>query len=447
MKILRLIPALMLLVMISCESGEFNKTLMDRTIRFKGSVSSNEATETLSTRLVNDKWEKGDALGIYMKVSGKEFSTGSLIASNMKYVTNGDGEFEPAKAADELMYPLDNKKVDFVAIHPYKTIGSSHEYNIDIGNQTKQTALDFILSNNATGLNNDDKVVELKFERRMVKVIVNLITNKALEGNAKVTIQNVYKKGVFSLVDNQLVQSSKGNVVMKIDRKKAVAEAIVMPAESVDDICIEVVNGTRGYTFELCDAKSITDLAAGYEYTFNVTLNEDKPELEIDVQATVNNWLKGETEDVSLSQDFDVEYDGSDGNDDAENDIGEPGDGSEEMPYTIEQAQNMMDIEDVWVKGYIVGYYAGTSAGSFVSADEIDFNDVIKDTHIALADSPNETDGEKTFVVELQNKKPKEGLNLVDNPHILQKKVKVYGSIVKYFGVGMKKTKDYEFLD
>lgn len=56
-----------------------------------------------------------------------------------------------------------------------------------------------------------------------------------------------------------------------------------------------------------------------------------------------------------------------------------------------------MGEKDVWVKGYIVGYYSGTSYSSFVN----NADSVTRNTNIALATSTTETDPAKTFPVSL----------------------------------------------
>ncbi len=428
MKILRLIPALLLLVLISCESGQFNQDLLNRTIRFRGSV------ENQNTRLANDKWEKGDAIGIYMKESGRSFTGSTLIASNVRYVTEGDGAFAPAKHAEELRYPLDNKKVDFVAVHPYKSVNAAYEYAINIENQENQTTLDLMLADNATNMGSSDKDVSLNFERMMAKIVVNLSSTGGLESNPRVNIKGINRKGVFSLTDNTISQSSKGDIRMKMNKSTGVAEAIVMPAASVDHIDMEIIHGTKGYNFSLSDAVNIRELSAGYKYELNISLDVKPEGYEVNVSANVNKWKDGASEDVSLDQGFEAEP--------------EPEEGSVGNPYTIEQARNKEGEKNVWVEGYIVGCYIGTNYKSFVNEDEIENVDwdKLKDTNIALAPSPYETEAENTFPVQLPPNEIRDNLNVRDRPSNLGRKIIIYGNIETYFGlIGMKNVKDFQY--
>ncbi|MDK2969894.1 MAG: hypothetical protein PWQ65_1001, partial [Bacteroidota bacterium] len=114
--------------------------------------------------------------------------------------------------------------------------------------------------------------------------------------------------------------------------------------------------------------------------------------------------------------------------------------GSSENPYTIEEAKGNMGEKDVWVKGYIVGYYSGTSYSSFVNNAE----SVTKNTNIALASSATETDPAKTFPVSLSaGSDIKDVLNLQEHPENLSKEILIKGDLESYYGtVGMKTVKN-----
>ena len=140
---------------------------------------------------------------------------------------------------------------------------------------------------------------------------------------------------------------------------------------------------------------------------------------------------------MTLPKDFEDETGGGNTGGETEGDAGEV--------FSIEQARELEGKKDVWVEGYIVGYYTGSKYTSFTN----DLSDIfaIRDTHIALAYSPDEESGENTFAVELPDNKIRDALNLIDNPENLGRKVKVKGNLDKYFGLtGMRATKDYVFL-
>jgi hypothetical protein len=92
----------------------------------------------------------------------------------------------------------------------------------------------------------------------------------------------------------------------------------------------------------------------------------------------------------------------------------------------------------VWVIGYIWGQPASGSSLKSSPAD---------DTNMAIGDSPD-SDGTSFIPVELPKGNIRSELGLASNPEHIGRRVKVYGTIEKYFGVvGVKKVTDYEWAD
>ena len=99
----------------------------------------------------------------------------------------------------------------------------------------------------------------------------------------------------------------------------------------------------------------------------------------------------------------------------------------------------------VWVTGYIVGFVEGQAlaTGAKFTADGCETN-----TNLLLATSADETDVEKCIPVQLPKGDIRTALNLQDNPGNLGKEVKLYGHVLKYFGVpGLKNVTDFKFTD
>ena len=115
--------------------------------------------------------------------------------------------------------------------------------------------------------------------------------------------------------------------------------------------------------------------------------------------------------------------------------------GNTGTPISVADVPSHIGEEDVWVTGYIVGGDL-TTAGKTVKTEGIG-----KNTHLALADRSSTTDKASCLAVELPQGKVRDALNLVDNPGLIGRRVRLKGNLVeKYFGtVGMKGTSDYEF--
>lgn len=423
MKTNHLLLFLMLLFLFSCEGEKIDFSIINRSIRVKARIDG------VKTRVANDTWSEGDVIGIYMITAGEGLSAESVLAKNAKYVTEGDGAFNPVAVAHDVKFPIDGAGVDFIAYYPHGTVSAAFEYSVDVTDQTDQTAIDLLYSNNATGLNKNSTFVDLDFSHQLSKIIVHLgtIDGSALKDVA-VTIKGVDTKGKFSLADKSQTTSGKGNIEMKMSGDGASAEAIVLPAGSLTDATLEIINGEYSYVYDLNSAVNITKFESGYKYIYTIVLDTRSP---LSATTSISGWLDGPGEMATVVKDSKI--------------YRPVGGGTPENPYTVEDARNLSPINGAWVKGYIVGYYSGTTVGSF--SNDLADNGQIKVTSLALAESPVETSGSKTFPVSLPTGEIRENLNLKTHPENLGKEVKLKGNIGPYYGsIGMQNVTAYEFI-
>lgn len=108
---------------------------------------------------------------------------------------------------------------------------------------------------------------------------------------------------------------------------------------------------------------------------------------------------------------------------------------SKENPLTVSQAKTASGNN--YVKGYIVGYIDGqklTEGAKFSVPSSAE-------TEILLAETPDETNPNNVFPVQLPAGDIRNALELSAHPDYLKKEVLLYGSLETYFGVpGMKST-------
>ncbi len=113
-------------------------------------------------------------------------------------------------------------------------------------------------------------------------------------------------------------------------------------------------------------------------------------------------------------------------------------DGSIDKPYTVADIKaGVTNTSGVYVKGFIVGNYNATAP--------ITGGNNFTDTNLALADTPNETDGSMTIPVELTSANSmRTNWGPSNKPYnIAVAQVLVKGNIISYFGVqGIKQSKD-----
>lgn len=137
------------------------------------------------------------------------------------------------------------------------------------------------------------------------------------------------------------------------------------------------------------------------------------------------------------------------------------GEGTLEKPYTVEDIRHKAVIdtktnieEDVWVKGYIVGYINGSSLSDKTAVFSADAPEgVDKDgnpltatvSNLLIADAAQAGTVAEVIPVATEGKGlARADLNLADNPDKLGTQVWLQGNITKYMGVaGLKEVKNY----
>ena len=94
----------------------------------------------------------------------------------------------------------------------------------------------------------------------------------------------------------------------------------------------------------------------------------------------------------------------------------------------------------------VTGYIVGTSEDKKSAYTPIFGTDKASNTNILLADSPDETDGNKCIPVQLPNNDVRTALSIQKHPENIGKKVTLTGEIQKYFQMaGFKNTSAYVF--
>lgn len=106
---------------------------------------------------------------------------------------------------------------------------------------------------------------------------------------------------------------------------------------------------------------------------------------------------------------------------------------------TVSQALSSIGAEEVWVSGYIVGGDLTSSSASFDPP-------FASRTNIVLGPRSSTDDRDVCLSVNLPSGSVRDGLNLVDNPSLLGRKVYIKGDIVEaYYGIpGLKNVVGFE---
>lgn len=427
-KYLPLTIVLISLLVVSCEGDTIDPSILDRNINVSAQINNSKFQSS------GDEWTDGDAIGIYMIKSRKEFTESHILNKNEKYITTGNGVFKPADGVMDIKFPADGSKVDFIAYYPHtKSISSSFEYSVDVSSQKDIKAIDLLYSNNSVELSRLSSKVDMVFDHQLSKVTANISTSdgSSLE-DVRISIKGVDLKAKFSLVDKSIISSSKGVVRMNTNSKGDMAEAIVIPTANLSGITLEIVNAGFAYICRLDELSKISSIDSGKHYSFNIKLDPKNTEVSVVVNpwSSINPWEDVILDGIIIGKGDQVE-------DDNNNELG-----SKENPYTIEEAINNIGQKQVWVKGYIVGYYTGKTVKTF--ATDVSSSAEIKETCIALASSPDEQDGENTFPVFLKTGDLRDNLNINDNRDIIGTEILIKGNIESYYAsIGFNNTYEY----
>lgn len=405
---------LMAVVLVSCYQEYPDQA------HFGKPIQVNAIIEGSQTRASDISWAANDAIAVYMKKSGFPLNSPAL-AENVKYVTaDGSPAFLPADPAKEITIPANGVEVDFIAYYPYKSTIAGLQYPVDLSDQSKQEVIDLMYSDNVRSLTFRNPDVHLNFVHQLSKVILNISSEKpeySLTGlRAKIT--NVGLTSSFSLIDGTLsLPASMGNVFLKMSADGLFAEGILLPDNDLNEKELILIVGEDSYTLPL--SAFMSALNKSTKYTVTIVLKPATNPVANVSAVSITDWISSATS-ATIDQD------------------NTPYLGSQSNPYTVADAIINQSESNVWVKGYVVGYYTGTTYSSYTYK----LDNVQKITNIALAANASDTIVAKTFPVSLSSGDVQNALNLRDHPENFGKEIMLNGDLSPYFSVsGMKNVK------
>jgi hypothetical protein len=427
----RLIFLFISAMLLSCEGVPLDTAAVSRELHVNAVREG-----VLQPRAATGTWSAGDAIGLFMKRSGEPLNE-SALAQNVKYVTTGGVNFLPENENERIIFPFNASDVDFIGYYPFSAEIVEFQYPVDVSDQSNQSAIDLLYSNNATRLNSKSPYANMVFSHQLSKIILNIrpenLTND-LSG-LTATLTNTGTRAQFSLIDGTLSSpAAHGNISFKITDDGRFAEAIVLPTNDLSAKHLALELGETVYIFPLNNATNIRSFEKSTRYIYNITLNPRGASVTVD--GSITDWIDGPSEDINLDPD---EGGG----------VPDMSKGTRENPFTVDEARENQGRTGVWVEGYIVGFYSSTSFRNFVN-DAVGSESVeVSQSNLALAFDINESVAENTFSVQIPTRVAiRRPLNLRENPDNFRRKVVIQGDIGAFLGtVGLRDLMDFEFVE
>ncbi|MFA6703082.1 MAG: fimbrillin family protein [Dysgonamonadaceae bacterium] len=388
--------------------------------------------DKVQTRASNAAWDNGDAIGIYMKPTGQALSTTNVMADNIRYLSDGTSAFAPANADSTIQFPDAGDNVDFIAYYPKKDNITDLMYMVDLSDQSRQTEIDLMYSNNAVDLSFASPNVEMTFSHKLSKIAINInSTDAALDlTGLKTWITGVGTKANFVLTDGTLsAPTETGDIQFNVNADGKSGQAIVLPNNDLTGSTLVFSLGGNTYTYPISQSSLITSFNPATRCTYNITLNP-KENVAIITSANITDWTEGPEENIDVDKDMipDADY------------ITNIVLGSKLNPYSVEEAKQNIGATGVWVQGYIVGSINTDSKQIIFGTG------ATKTSNIVIATSPTENVPTNCLDIGIA---VGHALNVKDHPENLGRKVKICGTLINFFSInpGLNTITSYEFID
>ena len=286
--------ALLAGAMVSCSTEDTAPSVQNDkvAVQFTGGISVN-------TRAAGLAWAEGDMIGIFMTGTKQPLSADAIQegVDNICYQTSGSIGFSPVSGGKTVFFPIDGD-VDFYSYYPQTTV-NDYKVALDVTDQGKQEAIDFMYAK-TTGCNKANPQVDLKFNHKLSKLILNVQPGNGLTqddlNNLTVTIKDQNTTATLNLADGVISdEGNPDNIQMKAVQVGKIYEAILLPtATTTREIEFNLNNGHDAPFVWKMDS----ELKGGnlYNYT-TVKLTRTT----IEMTGTIESWneVKNNNENIA----------------------------------------------------------------------------------------------------------------------------------------------------
>lgn len=263
-----------------------------------------QVSSGIQTRAVNDQWETGDQIGIFMLNNGQ--NTVADGYGNVPYLVADAGAGGKAfTPVSEVIYlPTDDGKRDVIAYYPYSADKVTEGvYNIDLTVQDPQKEIDFMLAGKVTDKSRIDANVSFLFAHKLVKIVMDIHPGNGVTAddlkNITVSLTGQPTVGTFDVLNGQNVTATstdKKDISLLADVDGTHAEGIIFPSADYSGMSFVFTTPAIGsYEWALNQSAKATQFEAGKKYLYTITVNKT----DISVTATITDWLPGNADGES----------------------------------------------------------------------------------------------------------------------------------------------------
>lgn len=286
--------------LVSCSNDDEMNVNNDGQVRFTAAIGNEAVVATPGTRASGITWGPNDNIGIFMVYH--EMETIAERYSNRQFrTTTGKENFSPVMG-QEIYYPMDNMKVDFISYYPY-TDGAALDTSFPVTIETTQTdasqpGFDLMwakATNSDQGYNKVlNATVAFTFGHCLSKLTMNCTLDASVGAanldDAKVTIHSMNTVSTFNLKTGE--QNGTPGTPADITPRKlapptegfdATYDAIILPAGYGDGaVTVDFEINSEIYTWNV-DAMTFE---AGNEYIYEVEITRSS----VKVTGTIVEW-------------------------------------------------------------------------------------------------------------------------------------------------------------
>jgi hypothetical protein len=417
----------LIILLHSCDGKPIDWNLLGEQLEITASIHNNEVDIT--------EWNNNDSLGLFLFAPDTK-SNNSILSYNINYnnENNASNIFHPSSELQAIYPQNNNLPVNLIGYYPYNKDLKDTQYQINISEITKIASRPFLYSDNCKNISLNKPHVSMVFEHQLSKLFIEIKNNTSNDINdINISISNLPKRATFDLQTGVFSDYYDiGDITLKNNNSNNTAETLLLPFEIPHDSYIKLnINNVAHYRLKTSEILNTSKLIKAKKYKVILKLSND---IDPELTSEIIDWESIYFDDLDIS-----EVEENTDNEKDPNDEEYFGNGSKDNPYNIIQSQLFQGEKDVWTFGYIVGGFKVHNIFGFTTNPK-----EFRNTVIAIADSKDETDIDFIIPVELPAGKIRNELNLIDNPHLIGKKIIIKGNLERYYQApGIKKAKEY----